>query len=116
MLYIFALFWDLKTSLESSLRAFNFGIKIAQRVIADKNNITSSLFEISALENPPVRISVIEYAFDGFVSIKKDIMELANKFTDKPIKISFVMENFEKPLNAITSTAAINAPKNPNKE
>lgn len=84
--------------------------------MANKKRIISSLFETSALENPPVKIKVIEYALDGFVSIKNEIIELAKRFTDKPIKINFVIENLEKPLSVITSVAAIRAPKNPKRE
>ena len=116
MLYLFAAFSFLKINRLSSLIMFNFGMKNAQDKSRMQNIKKSILFEMSALENPPVNIRVIEYALSGFRSIKKDIMELVNKFKESPIRISFVTENFENPLNDITRAALTNAPKKPKSE
>ena len=72
--------------------------------------------EISALLNPPLNMSVIAYALSGFVNIKNEIIEPANRFKDKPINISLETENLEKPLRVITINAQIIAPKKPNNE
>ena len=49
-------------------------------------------------------------------NIKKEIIELAKIFIAKPIKINFVIENLENPLNAITIVATTNAPIKPKSE
>ena len=116
ILYKLTLVPELKISLLSSLIAFNFGTNNPHRIIADINNDTKTLLETSALENPPVKIRVIAYDFKGFNKIRKDIKAPVKRFTDNPIKISLVMENFENPLRIITRAAANKAPKKPNKE
>lgn len=116
ILNLSASFPVLKASPVSSLKTFNFGINKAQIIITIIKRSKSSLFEISALLNPPVKINVIAYDFVGFISIKQAIKELTKRLKDKPIRINFVIENFEKPLNAITKIALISAPKKPKRE
>jgi len=116
ILYKIACFSDENISFESSLKRLSLGIKIPKNKRVDINKIKRDFIETSAFVKPPVKIKVIAYAFVGFVKIKKDIIELTKRLTDKPIKISFDIENFEKPLSAITKNALIIAPKNPNRE
>ena len=49
-------------------------------------------------------------------AIKKEITELVKTLIDRPIKMSFVIENFENPLIKITKNAIMIEPKKPKKE
>lgn len=79
-----------------------------------KNKVLSDI--IFELLNPPDNINNIDCVFCGLVSINKDIKEPANKFTAKPVSISFVIENLFNPAKQITDREEIRAPANPNKE
>ena len=85
-------------------------------------NILNDLSGIAILSEYSLNFPIIDNKDDidrikgALVKIKNEMIELVKMFTAKPIKINFVMENFENPLKEITKNPTMNAPKNPKRE